>query len=931
MAMTTEIRLPGIYFLPSDVPSTTDLPPLDVAAFVGFAERGPLHTPVAIEDVDVYEAIFGGDLALARDDGNDVYACLPTAVSAFFANGGRRCYVVRVAGDDATATRLALPGVVSLSEAGDAPHLTPLWTSSPGTWGERLRLGTRLITTPMPAAVFTVADSLSLTWETGSAPQSIQPGDVLQLAFADAHYLFPVTAVSIPENSLPETTASIGADHIWSVISVDNLAAPIVIENVLRLTLDGSEALDLEVDLIAQETLLHLHLTGVDRERVTEGDVLCLKSVGGTDYLFPITDLQALGAWGSPPESVTLATVVSMLSLADDLTLPLSSPLTMPTQVDRLRFEIHLWDETTRHPTIQEMAFNVEHTRFWGETILLDSSGLRANAPADPDGNQASQASDLFRQIQAEKRVDSLSVGLRTTALSGLLAPITDENRNRIYLPLGMMAILQESAFVTPAATDVGENGLETFDESYFLDPDLAGVGSRALLSEAFTKYYVEDRRLRGLHSLLYIDEVAQLSLPDAIHRHWQEAEIVQVADTIPLPDPPPSDDKTFAVCGLPPEITAVVPSSGDVSGGDTVAILGARFDLGIPAVSFGDQLATNVQVITSTMVTVVTPDSTVAGLTSITVSNSLGTAFLDDAFRYVRPTIAPLPELPDVGDYQEETLLTLQKSMLDFCQARRDVVSILGLPRHFEKRQCIAWQESLRQKLGLPSRRRTNFDDVGSLSDLSYAAVYHPWVYVTGQIDGSLRALPPDGAVCGLVAARELERDVWVAPANQPIQGVLSLHLPFSKADWTHLFELQFNVIRQEARDFRVMSAHTLSDDRLLLQLSVRRLMILLRKTAVELGMDFVFENNDPRLWDHARLLLEGMLEDMFARGAFAGATTQEAYRVNTGGSVNTRQHIDLGQFHVEIQVAPSQPMEFITILLIRTSEGAIRTTESL
>ncbi|MFZ2359985.1 MAG: hypothetical protein WA040_11645, partial [Anaerolineae bacterium] len=105
---TTLPRLPGVYFLPPAQPATLALPRLDVAAFVGFAQRGPLHTPVAVEDVDTYRALFGGDVALARDRepalpaASIVRAHLPEAVAAFFRNGGRRCFVVRVAGSDAS-------------------------------------------------------------------------------------------------------------------------------------------------------------------------------------------------------------------------------------------------------------------------------------------------------------------------------------------------------------------------------------------------------------------------------------------------------------------------------------------------------------------------------------------------------------------------------------------------------------------------------------------------------------------------------------------------------------------------------------------------------------------------------------------------------------------------------------------------------------
>ncbi len=72
MIRASNIRLPGVYFLPSPRPRGGGLPPLDVAAFVGFAERGPLDWPVAVEDLDTYRAIFGGDLALARESGGRV-------------------------------------------------------------------------------------------------------------------------------------------------------------------------------------------------------------------------------------------------------------------------------------------------------------------------------------------------------------------------------------------------------------------------------------------------------------------------------------------------------------------------------------------------------------------------------------------------------------------------------------------------------------------------------------------------------------------------------------------------------------------------------------------------------------------------------------------------------------------------------------------
>ncbi|NEB82347.1 phage tail sheath family protein [Streptomyces sp. SID14478] len=67
-----------------------------VAAFVGFAEDGPFHTPTLVTSWDQYTRSFGGFT-------QGTY--LPHAVYGYFANGGGAAYVVRIGGsaDDTSA------------------------------------------------------------------------------------------------------------------------------------------------------------------------------------------------------------------------------------------------------------------------------------------------------------------------------------------------------------------------------------------------------------------------------------------------------------------------------------------------------------------------------------------------------------------------------------------------------------------------------------------------------------------------------------------------------------------------------------------------------------------------------------------------------------------------------------------------------------
>src|SRR5262249_3030908 len=115
------------------------------------------------------------------------------------------------------------------------------------------------------------------------------------------------------------------------------------------------------------------------------------------------------------------------------------------------------------------------------------------------------------------------------------------------------------------------------------------------------------------------------------------------------------------------------------------------------------------------------------------------------------------------------------------------------------------------------------------------------------------------------------------------------------SEDDWAELYEQQVNLVRRQPRDFRPMSAHTLSDDRSLLQLSTRRLLILLRKLLLQRGADFVFESNLPRFPTPTRIALEDTRAFMCAQGELAGQAGLESFGVVADDRVNPPQSVDL------------------------------------
>lgn len=100
----------------------------DIAAFVGIARRGPLDTPVPVESFRQFAAHFGEFTGAGY---------LAYAVRGFFENGGRRCWIVRVANNDAAGGAHAA-SVAVFDTAGRV--LFRVYASSPGTWGNALKL-----------------------------------------------------------------------------------------------------------------------------------------------------------------------------------------------------------------------------------------------------------------------------------------------------------------------------------------------------------------------------------------------------------------------------------------------------------------------------------------------------------------------------------------------------------------------------------------------------------------------------------------------------------------------------------------------------------------------------------------------------------------------------------------------------------------------
>ncbi|MDX3247028.1 phage tail sheath family protein [Streptomyces sp. ME18-1-4] len=126
--MPVNVTYPGVYVdeVKSSVRTITGVP-TSVAAFVGYAPRGPADRPVHITGWADYEAVFGGLQANCP---------MSYAVYQFYLNGGSEAEIVRVVGDGEDAVELPLASGPPTRESNRPSPAAPPAAAGAGEGGE---------------------------------------------------------------------------------------------------------------------------------------------------------------------------------------------------------------------------------------------------------------------------------------------------------------------------------------------------------------------------------------------------------------------------------------------------------------------------------------------------------------------------------------------------------------------------------------------------------------------------------------------------------------------------------------------------------------------------------------------------------------------------------------------------------------------------
>jgi hypothetical protein len=980
MVARTSRRLPGFSFEYQPPPPTNVLPRMDVAVFVGFAASGPLHIPVAVEDVTQFATIFGSDIPLAWDTqrSEQVYAYLAPAVRAFFRNGGQRCWVIRVAGDEAQYNYFPVPGLALVNDDGT---LTPAFARarSQGSWSDDLCAGASLSSLPVIASQLSSSEESVTVNLALTSRGDISAGDLVRLTFSDGDYVLmllvdsvqPIDAASIssppdgPPNLSTVKVTACARTALW--FKARSPRSPLPSPTQAIMFAHDAPLSPIAVSYYSESgendpPTITLDLSTLFANAPEPGTMMRVDF--DTDQLWlTVQQVHVEQDSSSPPGDIVVVTGQG-LWLLQGLDVPNPWP-TAISRAEKLSFTLWARQGNGFPQALSDLTFGEDHPSFW-KALPTDEQLYR-----DAEATSKPTHSVLTKTLSYSSYTDLWQRALNPRfPLAGNDAPGT------YYLPIAMPVSPDyypgldkgsSGQFAAPRTRD----GLSEFSTNLFLDVDMIETLTTDLITQADYLRYSgpQPRPLKGIYAALSIEEASLIAIPDAYQLGWIPAFAgfpPQPQDSNPLPHPEWWHCQADMTAG--DGQSAQQPPQGEFHNCDIQVIAPPVLEL----LDGPDELGTfrlgwTAQV-TGTAVYILQealrPDWVDAAVIYEGEDQSIllyGRGQGDYFYRVrvvigqdpcdptapssdwsagivVRVATTDLWQLKGEDEYDAHALIALQRALVRMCAARGDLFAVLALPEHYHEDDAIAHigrLKSLLRPIELHTSSDPNSDDVllifplgyGERSSFSYAALYYPWVIVSEDTN-QLKNIPPDGTACGIMALRALARGAWIAPANERLSGVVDLTPPVSHANWQRLQDAQVNLIRQEPRGFLSLSSDTLSDeeDDDLRPINVRRLLILLRRLALRLGATYVFEPNSDAFRRRVQRGFETMLGQMFARGAFAGNTPGTSFQVVTDASINTPQSVDLGRFIVELRVAPSLPMTFLTIRLVQSAtDGSV------
>ena len=200
-------------------------------------------------------------------------------------------------------------------------------------------------------------------------------------------------------------------------------------------------------------------------------------------------------------------------------------------------------------------------------------------------------------------------------------------------------------------------------------------------------------------------------------------------------------------------------------------------------------------------------------------------------------------------------------------------------------------------------------------------AAMYFPRFIAEDPVTAQQATYSVTGAIAGIWASTDSRLGVWKAPAGiETALSASSLAVTMTDPENGELNPLGLNCLRTFPVIGNVVwGARTLQGADVLASqwkyIPVRRLALYIEESLRRGTQWVVFEPNAEPLWASIRLNVGAFMQNLYRRGAFAGATPDAAYLVKCDAENNPRDQVNLGIVNILVGFQPLEPAEFVLI----------------
>jgi phage tail sheath protein FI len=265
------------------------------------------------------------------------------------------------------------------------------------------------------------------------------------------------------------------------------------------------------------------------------------------------------------------------------------------------------------------------------------------------------------------------------------------------------------------------------------------------------------------------------------------------------------------------------------------------------------------------------------------------------------------------IPDFAGDEIVT--GDLLDYADSRAllpsggDRFVILTVPRGSSAQEAVDW---FRFTLG----RFSNFA----------ALYWPWVVIADPLADNRPLVMPPLGHIAGVYARTDSTKNVGKSPGGTvdgALKFLESLEQATTQEQRDLVQPNKVNpLISGPSTGLAVWGVRTISNQDAWRYINARRLFMFLEKSIFNATNWIVFENNGSTLWGKIKAQLNGFLTDLHRQGYFAGATPADSFFVTVDSTNNPPESIELGKVIIDVGVAPNKPAEFVVFRFTQVAQ---------